>query len=103
MMLLRPVPGAIRGGELDRGGDRPRPLEAAVQRRSAGDWHDSRRLPQAVDHHRRCAAGVPRQHATDPLVFIGAALFLAAVALAPSYLPARRAAHIDLNDALRCQ
>jgi putative ABC transport system permease protein len=41
--------------------------------------------------------------ATDPLIFGGAALFLAAVALIASDIPALRATRIDPNVALHCQ
>jgi putative ABC transport system permease protein len=41
--------------------------------------------------------------ATDPLTFVGAALFLIVVALLASYLPTRRALRIDPIIALRCQ
>ena len=40
---------------------------------------------------------------TDPVIFGGAALFLAVIALAASYVPALRATRIDPNSALRCQ
>jgi len=48
------------------------------------------------------AAALVQVSATDPLVFAGALLFLAFVAVLASYLPARLAAGIDPNQALRC-
>ncbi len=52
----------------------------------------------------RAAAGLLfHVSASDPVIYGGATLFLAAVALAANYLPARRVTRIDPNDALRCE
>jgi predicted permease len=55
----------------------------------------------AIAVTRVVAATLVQVSATDPLVFAGALLFLTAVAALASYLPARLAAGIDPNQALR--
>jgi predicted permease len=55
----------------------------------------------AIAVTRLAAAALVGVSATDPLVFSGGLLFLAAVAALASYLPARLAAGIDPNQALR--
>jgi predicted permease len=57
----------------------------------------------AVAVARLAASLLVHVSATDPLVFGAGALFLAAVALAANYLPARRATRIDPNESLRCE
>jgi predicted permease len=52
----------------------------------------------------RAAAGLlVNVSATDPIIFCGAAVSLAAVALLAAYIPAMHATRIDPNVALRCQ
>ena len=55
----------------------------------------------AIAVTRVIAAALVDVSATDPLVFAGALVFLAAVAALASYLPARMAAGIDPNQSLR--
>ena len=55
----------------------------------------------AIAITRVVAAALVEVSATDPLVFSGAILFLAAIAALASYVPARLAAGIDPNQALR--
>jgi len=52
---------------------------------------------------RLAASQLVQVSAEDPLVFVGASLFLAVVALAANYFPARRATRIDPNAALHCE
>jgi predicted permease len=58
-------------------------------------------LVAAIAITRVIASALVQVSATDPLVFSGAILFLAAVAALASYVPARLAAGIDPNQALR--
>jgi predicted permease len=58
-------------------------------------------LPLAWGASKGLAAVLPGVHATDPLTFAGASALLALVALAATYLPARRAARVNPMVALR--
>ncbi len=62
-----------------------------VDRRRRSDWALTRVMTRLLFH----------TSATDPLAFVGIALMFVIVALAASYIPARRAARIDPPTALR--
>jgi ABC-type antimicrobial peptide transport system permease subunit len=57
----------------------------------------------AVGLSRLLAVTYPGMHFNNPLISIGSTLLLIAIALVASWLPARRAARINLIDALRAE
>jgi len=68
-------------------------ISAGVLLGLAGSWALTRLIAAQLYH----------TEATDPLTYVAVSLIMTAVALAATWLPARRAVHVDPVIALRCE